>query len=159
MNNLNKKGFTVYYVVFFIIIIMMFSFVYISRVSHSTRNLVRDFENFRARELCDSGIAAAKNLIYKNYAQTNYDFYENLNYPVEFVFSTGVVRIESIEYLKNIKYDENEYNLDFKNLDYFSKGAKVGVYDVLEVVIEAETASRQTMKANSLIKAVRVENP
>ncbi len=156
---MNKKGFAVYYVIFFIIIIMMFAFVYLSQVRHSTKNLVRDFDKMTAKELCDFGFSAAKNIIYKNYAGGNFNFHSGIQLPIVFETNTGKSVISKISILNELTVNNRKIEYEFNNVNFYDLGTRKGLYDVFKVEVEGITLTSEKMKATSFIKVIRMENP
>ena len=154
--NRNRKGFATYYILFFIIFILALSFAYYNRVSNTGKNIVRDFEKLKAKNLCDLGVSACMNIIYRNYANGNTSFYESIKYPLKKEYPSGEMFIESISLLDSIKVDGKDYSLRFQDIPVLEKGIKTGKYDILEVKIRSVSKKGHSVSTKAFIKAEKV---
>ncbi|MCK9225249.1 MAG: hypothetical protein M0R46_09695 [Candidatus Muirbacterium halophilum] len=153
---MNKKAFATYYIMFFLFFIMILSFVYYNRVSNTGKNIVRDFEKLKAKNLCDLGVSASMNIIYKNYARGNTQFYRSLKYPIKKDYPSGSVHIQKIDILDKFLLNGKNYSLKFQDIPVLIKGINIGKYDIFEISIKGVSIKGHEVKTKALIKAEKV---
>jgi hypothetical protein len=153
---MNKKAFATYYIMFFILFITILSFVYFNRVNNTGRNIVRDFEKLKAKNLCDLGISASMNIIYKNYTRGNFQFYRSLKYPIKKEYPAGTLYIQNIDIMQNFMLNGKNYSLRFQDIPILDKGIDTGKYDIFEIILKGVSVRGQTVKTKALIKAQKV---
>lgn len=146
---LSKRGFILYFVIFFIIIIFAFSLFFFNRIQNSGHSITREMGVVASKKLTEAGLSYVKKIVYENFSKGNYEFFENMAFPIKLDHDEGVVRIEKIE----IVTDEEE-----EDIAYWYRGAQRGEKTYIKVTIKAESSNfRARLTREAIIEIVKVD--